>query len=78
MTWALFCEIFTLAAMAYCACRAAFLAGYGLGWFWLLVEDHIALLISLQTTAMQAHNLQAALTDWMAINPPAATPHHPA
>lgn len=28
MTWPLFCEIFTLAVIAYFACRAAFLSGY--------------------------------------------------
>lgn len=28
MTWPLFCEIFTLAVIAYFACRAAYLSGY--------------------------------------------------
>lgn len=61
MTWPLFCEIFTLAVIAYFACRAAYLSGYH-GYMALMVAVFaVEVLILTSLLLDEADELKAAV-----------------
>lgn len=65
MSWLLFCEIFTLSAMAYCACRFAWWLGTAIGVASLFAEG-IAYVWFVDRKTQQ---LQDHFVAWMAVKP---------